>query len=158
MTVFAGPVAPLENTTLSPAWVLVESQVQSQVLEDFASSLPLSRRLSCTRRATAWPSALRALLAGSKGHTSGLHCERESIQGSVSRETSAARNRGGARLLSDSQGTLPAKPWGARPLACGSRRCWTGCTGCVGAWRVLCVARGHVSTALARLWQEGAVS
>lgn len=158
LPVFTGLVAPLENATLSPAWVLVESRARSQVPEDFAASLPLPRRCFHTRRATAWPSAPQALPAGSKGHADGLHCERESIQGSVLRETPAARERGGARLLSDSQGTSPAEPWSTRLPARRSRRCWTGHTGCAGAWRSLCVARGHVSTAIAQLRWEGAVS
>lgn len=155
---FARLVAPLENATLSPAWVLVESRVWSQVLEDFAASLPLSQRRYRARWATAWLSAPRALSAGSKGRADRLHCERESIQGSVSRETSAACERGGARLLSDSWGTLLAEPWGAWPLACGSRRCRTGRSGHAGVWWVLCVARGHVSTAPAQFRREGAVS
>ncbi|XP_075375244.1 uncharacterized protein LOC142417935 [Mycteria americana] len=158
LPVFAGPVAPLENVTLSPAWVLVESRAWSQVLEDFAASLPLSRSRLRARRATARLSAPRALPVGSKGCADGLHCERESIQGSVSRETLAARECGSGRLLSDSRGTLLVEPWGARPLARGSRRCWTGRTGCTGAWQAPCVACGHVSTAPAQLWQERAVS
>lgn len=156
--VFAGPVTPLENATLSPSWVLVESGAWSQVLEDFAASLPLSRRCFRARRATAWLSAPQALPAGSKGRADGLHCERELIQGSVLKETLATRERSGARLLSDSRGTLPAEPWGAQPLARRSRRCWTGRTGCTGAWRAPCVARGHVGMAPAQLQREGAVS
>lgn len=121
LPVFARPVAPLENVTLSPAWELVESRAWNQVPEDFAVSLPLFRRRFRARRATALLSAPWALPAGSKGRTDGLHCERESIQGSVSRETPAACKRGCARIHSDSRGTLPAEPWGARPLARGSK-------------------------------------
>lgn len=103
-------------------------------------------------------SAPWALPAGSKGHADGLHCERESVQGSVSRETSSARERGSAWLLSDSREMLLAELWGCWLLAHRSRRCWTGRTGCVGVWWAPCMACGHISTALAQLWWDGVVS
>ncbi|KAM6297505.1 MYCBP-associated protein [Aegotheles albertisi] len=71
LPVFAGPVAPLENVTLSPACALVESGVRSRVLEDFAASLPLSRRRFRARRAAAGPSAPGALPVGSTGRAHG---------------------------------------------------------------------------------------
>lgn len=158
LLVLSGLVAPLENVTLSPPGCWWKAERGAKSLEDFAVLLPSSRRRFRARRAAAWLSAPRALPAGSKGLADGLHCERESVQGSVSRETSSARKRGGARLLSDSREMLLAEPWGTWPLAHGSRRCWTGRTGCVGAWWAPCVARGHVSTALAQLRWDGAVS
>lgn len=101
--------------TFISSWVLVESGAWSQVLEDFAVLLPLSQRRFRARRAVAGPSAPRALPAGSKGRADGLHCERESVQGSVSRETWSARECGGARLLCDSREMLLAELWGACP-------------------------------------------
>lgn len=101
-----------EERDFISTWVLVESRAWSQVLEDFAVLLPLSRRRFRARRAVAWPTVPWALPAGSKGRADGLHCERESVQGADSRETLSARERGRARLLSDSREMLLAELWG----------------------------------------------
>lgn len=138
-------------------WVSVESTARSQVLEDFAMLLPLSRRHFRARQAVAWPSAPRAVPAGSKGRADGCIAK-----GNRCREASREKLRPPASaavpgsclthgdVAGGALGRLAAGPQEQEVLD------WSHglCGSVVGA----CMACGHVSMTLAQLWWDGEVS